>query len=343
LEIGDPREKSSGTARLSDAMDELQIILKVNKNAYKEGKHFLSFLRVGAKGRGISMSITANNSGAFKCSIPAKDQNNFDLFLQELMLNQGLYYFLCGVQHRRGITRSAVKAMFQELLDSRFQFTNPRLLQWQLLKGLPSCMAAGEFSYQTGRLFEMFSQQFKLGMISGYDFIRNLDDLLTEFMLSQLEHGKGKPSPTFSILVDECGRKDILRDEDIRKVFNQIHSIRTRGLHRLEREIPNSQLSQIDLQVGFFFQYLDDYFQAQAEKTVELKGKRYRRIRYGNEIRYWKGDAPQDVNWDELFGRPCHDCFVVRGEFHVDGCDMEVCPRCKGQYLGCECRLGDEL
>jgi hypothetical protein len=327
---------------VANALNELQITLTVSEHARKEGKHFLNFLRVAAKKRGVSMSITANHAGGFKCSIPAQDRDNFDLFLQELMLNQGLYYFLCSVQNRRAITRLAVKAIFQELLESRFQFTNPRLLQRQLLKGLPSCMAAGEFLHGTGRVFEMFSQQFKLGMISGYEFIRNLDDLLTEFMLFQLDHGKGRPSPKFNILVDECGRKDILRDKDIRKLFNQIHSLRTRGLHRLEREIPNSHLSQIDLQVGFFFQYLDDYFQAQAEKTVELKGKRYRRIRYGNEIRYWKEHAPKKVNWDEIFGRPCHDCFIVRGELHLDGCDMEACPRCGGQYLACECRIDDD-
>jgi hypothetical protein len=330
---------------VAHAMDELQISVTVSEHALKEGKHFLNFLRVAAKKRGVTMSITANHPGGFKCSIPAKHRENFDLFLHELMLNQGLYYFLCSVQNRRAITRLAVKAIFLAFLESRFQFINPKLLQRQLLKGLPSCMVAGEFLHETGRLFEMFSQQFKLGMISGYDFIRNLDDLLTEFMLFQLEHGKGKPSPRFSVLVDECGRKDILRDKDIRKVFNHIHSLRTRGLHRLEREIPNSHLSQIDLEVGFFFQYLDDYFQAQAEKTVELKGKRYRRIRYGkNEIRYWKGHFPKDVkvDWDEMFSRSCHDCFVVRGELHLDGCDMEVCPRCKGQYLGCACKLGDD-
>jgi hypothetical protein len=203
---------------------------------------------------------------------------------------------------------------------------------------------AGEFADGWAQEYEMLFHQLKLKMLSGYEFIRNLDDLLTEFMLSGLEHKTGDQSPKFNVLVDECGRRDILRDKEIRKLFNKVHLFRTRGLHRLEREIPDSQLSQIALQAYFFFEYLDDYWQAQDEKTVMLKGKRYRRIRYGNEIRHWKGSIPKDskVNWDDIINRPCHDCFVVRGELHLEGCDMEICPRCSGQYLGCECRLDDD-
>ena len=33
----------------------------------------------------------------------------------------------------------------------------------------------------------------------------------------------------------------------------------------------------------------------------------------------------------------CHDCGVVAGGFHHVGCDMEICPRCGGQFLGCSC------
>lgn len=33
----------------------------------------------------------------------------------------------------------------------------------------------------------------------------------------------------------------------------------------------------------------------------------------------------------------CHDCDAKEGEIHEYGCDMEVCPICGGQLLGCEC------
>lgn len=35
-------------------------------------------------------------------------------------------------------------------------------------------------------------------------------------------------------------------------------------------------------------------------------------------------------------GEQCHDCFVVRGAIHHFGCDVEECPSCRGQMLGCD-------
>src|SRR5688572_13900076 len=33
----------------------------------------------------------------------------------------------------------------------------------------------------------------------------------------------------------------------------------------------------------------------------------------------------------------CHDCNVKPGGFHHPGCDMERCPKCKGQLISCGC------
>jgi hypothetical protein len=112
----------------------------------------------------------------------------------------------------------------------------------------------------------------------------------------------------------------------------------------LEREIPDSEIVDISQSVYNVFEWLDDFWRAQDEKTVMLSGKRYRRIRYGKEP-IPKG-APDDFSavWEDVITRPCHDCDVIRGELHLDGCDMECCPRCGGQYMCCECRIEqDEL
>lgn len=64
--------------------------------------------------------------------------------------------------------------------------------------------------------------------------------------------------------------------------------------------------------------------QTETTYTVEIP-----RIRYGNEASDWHADKVQ-----------CHDCSAVKGEFHVAGCDVEECPVCRGQALGCKCIIG---
>jgi len=35
----------------------------------------------------------------------------------------------------------------------------------------------------------------------------------------------------------------------------------------------------------------------------------------------------------------CHDCGAKEGHLHHPGCDMERCPKCGGQAIGCDCGL----
>jgi hypothetical protein len=59
--------------------------------------------------------------------------------------------------------------------------------------------------------------------------------------------------------------------------------------------------------------------------------KDYRRIRYGDESGEMAGGV---LAWA---GQPCPDCYVIVGQYHTGGCDLEECPRCHGQALGCPC------
>jgi len=86
--------------------------------------------------------------------------------------------------------------------------------------------------------------------------------------------------------------------------------------------------------------YYNDTFMTQELKNEIIKqqeikhliigGKKYKRIPYGDQKEFEKyGIAPD-------YSLNCHDCSVKKGQIHLDGCDMEKCPKCGEQLLGHE-------
>jgi len=69
---------------------------------------------------------------------------------------------------------------------------------------------------------------------------------------------------------------------------------------------------------------------AQSITSYRLDGKNFPRVPYGSEADDWGADK-----------YPCHDCRVIKGEFHVPDCDAEECPSCGGQLISCDCAFDD--
>ena len=69
---------------------------------------------------------------------------------------------------------------------------------------------------------------------------------------------------------------------------------------------------------------------AQRTLSYALEGRAIPRIPYGDEHDDWGANQ-----------HACHDCRVLKGEFHVPGCDGEECPVCHTQLLSCDCPLDD--
>lgn len=65
---------------------------------------------------------------------------------------------------------------------------------------------------------------------------------------------------------------------------------------------------------------------AQKIHSVSLNGMLYPRIPFGSE-----SDMPTSSMSN------CGDCGVLHGQLHVPECDLEQCPRCRGQMVSCDC------
>ena len=71
--------------------------------------------------------------------------------------------------------------------------------------------------------------------------------------------------------------------------------------------------------------------EAQKTPSYTIDGREIPRVRYGEEPEDWGANKT-----------PCHDCAVVKGQFHVPGCDVERCPVCGGQVITCDCPYEDD-
>lgn len=66
-------------------------------------------------------------------------------------------------------------------------------------------------------------------------------------------------------------------------------------------------------------------------------GIKYKRIKYGDEILRFPELFEKYESLNAYTYEHCGDCSAIKGEYHEEFCDYEICPRCKGQRLSCGC------
>lgn len=69
---------------------------------------------------------------------------------------------------------------------------------------------------------------------------------------------------------------------------------------------------------------------------ITNENKKVERIKFGAENQH----RNEFINNDEL--EICDDCCAKQGEYHLVGCDMELCPVCHEQVITCGCIKVDE-
>lgn len=100
-----------------------------------------------------------------------------------------------------------------------------------------------------------------------------------------------------------------------------------------DRPTPNHSGGKLDGMAAAICTECDqDMFSATsctAEPLMLCDGQLYEFVLYGSEPLWEEHGAVAE--W------PCRDCGVAPGGSHHPGCCVEICPRCKGQMLGCPC------
>lgn len=316
---------------------DLELLIRSGFKDY--ARHFLEFIKTVARKYPVKISYRSTSSEIFHVSLDATPAAKIDALLLELILNRGLYYYFSSLRHSQKelILREAILPVFRGLIESRFPVPYSRFLKRHILGRLAQdSFVPGDLIEPSAHAYEILFRKWDIGIVDDWNFVKDSDSLITGFLLTQIGHPPGGKSPKFPALLNEAYQSGIAMGRDTRKDFDAIHAARTGGLHRLQTVLSHNALTEIATRIYFYFEYFDEFNYSQLLKTEKLHGKRYRRIRFGDE------EWLKSEEWVENSNRPCHDCFAIKGQLHAEGCDMERCPRCLGQHLGCGCELNSD-
>src|ERR1035438_3136139 len=202
--------------------------LRVDGAYHDDARAFFDFLRRVARRHPVAFAFRTVRAGEFHVTLNGSPDAKIDAFLQEIMLSRGLYYYACSIKNRRAVAGKVIAPLFQQLLKSRFSVTHDHSLRRHILGTLSDELIPSEMADPFANKYDCLFRKWDLRMITDYDFVRELDDLLTDFMLTSLGHTSGEKSPYFEVLVGRCGRENIIFEKPTRKAFIQIGRKSTR-------------------------------------------------------------------------------------------------------------------
>lgn len=324
--------------------------VKIRSKFQREARDFLNFLqKVGKRySRSVKIKYRYLGRGRFYVMVDG-GADRIDALFQELLLNKGLYYYACTLHRKGEVISQVILPMFRQLIDNRFDNSQSRFLRKHILgKYSQVDFIPTNIRNKHGYSFEILFRKWDLKMISNKDYLIDLDAIIHSFALEKIGHIPGEKSDKLQKLLHKLKRIYFL-DSEALAAFEKIHKIRTGSLHRLIPVKAEESLYDISYVLFRYFQYLDEFDDSQKQKTIKWKGKRFKRIRYGDEKQVDKNGQPyldddgKPMDWIQITkDNDCHDCGVKRGEYHVGGCDVEECPRCGGQMICYDCGLPDD-
>lgn len=307
------------------------------KSAYRrEAKNFLEFLKAVGRKYPVHFSYRNTRHGRFHVVFDQQTVARVGALLQELILNRGLNYYFLSLKPgtRTVILNEVVLPMFQTFVESYFRVPYSRFLRRHILGKIPQdSFVPGEVAEETAHQFEIIFRRWDIGITDDWNFVKDADALVTKFLLQQISHAPGTKSPNFPLLLARANASGIGWHREVRKAMQQIHDARAGGLHRLQSSFTHEQLKPIATKLYLYFEYFDVFAYSQLIETVRVHRADHERIRYGDET--WPKKAAPIDEWKDFARNACHDCFALKGQYHCEGCDVEECPRCGGQLLGC--------
>jgi hypothetical protein len=255
--------------------------LEVRKNYRDNARDFLEFIKSVARKYPVTLSYRSTSLGRFQVSLGGSPGAKIDSLLLEMILNRGLYYYFSSLRSpQRGlILREAILPVFQALIESRFPVPYSRFLRRHTLGRLPQdSFVPGDLTEESAHGYEILFRKWDIGIMGDWNFVKDADSLITNFLLTQIRHPPGGKSPKFPALLSQAYQAGIAMDRDTRRDFDAIHAARTGGLHRLQSLLNHKALAEIATRLYIYFEYFDEFHYSQLLKTEKLHGKRYRRI-----------------------------------------------------------------